>query len=54
MAYVKPIRNPRCVICRKPATAEVMNRVNASLGEFCKPHAGAELKRACAREAGSP
>lgn len=31
--------------CGKPATHEVRNEVNASMGSFCEPHAKAKIKQ---------
>jgi len=43
-AYWKSIEY-HCLTCRKPATAEVFNTFNASMGYFCKDCKHREIER---------
>jgi hypothetical protein len=52
MAHIRDIRKPRCW-CGKPATKEVYNRRNASIGEYCRRHAVEKCKEMNEREAES-
>ena len=35
MAFLRKIWPRRCVVCKKQATVELVNRYNASLGDYC-------------------
>jgi hypothetical protein len=43
MAYLRELTAPRCQTCSKPARFELVNRVNAPLGKYCKKCAERKL-----------
>jgi hypothetical protein len=43
MAYLREL--PTCKECARPATVELMNNYNGSMGYYCKTHGKRALKR---------
>ncbi len=50
MAYLIQFTPDTCLVCSKPATTEVFNRVNSSEGKYCSKHGREKLYELHKRE----
>jgi hypothetical protein len=49
MAYLRKLERPKCC-CGKPATVELINRYNASCGQYCARCGARAHKQLCESE----
>ena len=44
MAYMRKIWPRRCVVCKRRATVELVNRYNSPVADYCASHGNKALK----------